>query len=86
MPRPMKFSKDKYKFGLGKSIEVQFDCLGFDKEKRMAVVGCKNNAYNKKIYDPDCFTLGELKSIAKAFNTTVSDLLNSEKFIAKRVF
>ncbi len=86
MPRPMKFSDDDYNWGLAKTIETQFDCMGYDKPRRMAVVGVKNNTYNKKIFDPDNFTLGELKAIAKKFGMPVHELLNPEKFTMKRKY
>lgn len=85
MSRPMKFPKNSYNFGLAKTIECSFDCMGFDKEHRMAVVGCKNNTYNKKIEDPDLLTLGQLKSIAKKLGMTVHELLNPENFITNKL-
>lgn len=85
MPKLMRFPKNDYDFGLSKTIETRFDCMGYDKARRMAVVGVKAVTYNKKIFDPDNFTLGELKHIAKTFGVEVHKLLDPETFITKRV-
>lgn len=84
MAKPKTFSRLPYDFGLSKTIELKFDCMGFSQAQRCAALGFSSpTTYRNRISHPDNLTLGQLKGLSRLFGVEVWELLDKNKFVTQ---
>lgn len=82
MAKPKAFPRKPYDFGLSKTIELKFDCMGYTQEQRCAALGFSSTAsYRNRISHPENLTLGQLKGLSRLFGVEVWELLDKNKFV-----
>lgn len=81
MAKLKKYNSAKYNDDFARDIEKRFDYMGYTTKHKSAALDMSKPTYLRKIKDPDRFTFGELKTLARLFGVTPWELIDDKHFI-----